>query len=420
MYAIIDCNNFYASCERLFRPDLHNKPVIVLSNNDGCVIARSNEAKALGFVMGEPYFKIKNQCLRHKVQVFSSNYVLYGDLSNRVMQVINSAWTDVSQYSIDEAFLNLESMSPNLHEAFCLSLQLQILKSTGIPTSIGIGSTKTLAKIANYLCKKELKAPVFCIHHQSSWLAKIPVGEVWGVGRKWHKKLRAYGVYTAADLAELNTHDLKNKFNISLMRTAMELNGIACCTFDENQERKSIVSSKSFGEMQTDLTNIAEALSSHVGSAYEKLRQHKLLVKKLGVYITTNRYRQDLDQYNNSLSVRLINPTDDIRLLTKIAKQTLNKIYKPGYHYKKVGVCFDELVGQDYQQYDLFHQPTEKILHKKDEFLALFDQVNNRFGRHTLKLGAQGFDKPWAMNSEMLSPRYTTQWSDLAVIKNRT
>ena len=226
MYALIDCNNFYASCERLFRPDLHDKPIVVLSNNDGCVIARSNEAKACGIAMGAPYFKIQALCKQYKIYVFSSNYVLYGDLSNRVMSIIEEAWTEMDQYSIDEAFLDLRSMPPELHDVFCSDLQKLILKSTGIPTSIGIGPTRTLAKLANHICKKELKIPVFNINQQRAWLSRINIGDVWGVGAQWKKKLNAQNIQTAGDLAALSPSDVKLQFNMPLMHTGLELQGI--------------------------------------------------------------------------------------------------------------------------------------------------------------------------------------------------
>ena len=420
MYALIDCNNFYASCERLFRPDLRDKPIVVLSNNDGCVIARSNEAKALGIAMGAPFFKINALCLYHKVHVFSSNYVLYGDLSDRVMHVIEEAWTDVEQYSIDEAFLDLSAMPMHLHDNFCDTLQKKILQSTGIPTSIGIGKTKTLAKIANHLCKKKLKIPVFNMLNGQDWLAHIDIEDIWGVGRQWSKKLRLCGINTAAELVASNPRDLKNQFNVSLMRTAMELQGIACCEFHDTAPRKSIISSKSFADMSSNLDYLAQAISKHVGRAYEKLRHHDLLVGQLTVFVTTNRFRPDLPQYNNKILFKLIHPSNDIRLITRIAKQCLTRLYQPGYFYKKVGVCFEDLVEKNYQQFDLFHQPDEESLHKKDQFLALFDSINQKFGRHTIKLAAEGVSTPWIKPSERLSPRYTTQWSDLPIVRNNT
>ena len=420
MYALIDCNNFYASCERLFRPDLRNKPIVVLSNNDGCVIARSNEAKALKIAMGAPFFKIKALCLYHKVEVFASNYVLYGDLSDRVMSVIEEAWDEVEQYSIDEAFLDLSNMPIDLHDKFCHALQKKILQSTGIPTSIGIGKTKTLAKIANHLCKKELKIPVFNMLHEEEWLTRIDIGDVWGVGRQWSKKLRQYGINTAAELFASNPQDLNRRFNVSLMRTVMELQGIACCQFHEAAPRQSIISSKSFTDMSSNRDYLAQAISGHVACAYEKLRHHHLLVGQLTVSIMSNRFRPDLPQYNNKISFKLIHPSNDIRLLTRIAKKCLQKIYKPDYFYKKVGICFDDLMEQNHQQFDLFHQPNEASLHKKDQLLAIFDDINQKFGRHTIKLGAEGITKPWIKPSERLSPRYTTQWSDLPIVQNKT
>ncbi len=420
MHALIDCNNFYASCERLFRPDLRDQPIVVLSNNDGCVIARSDEAKTLGIGMGAPYFQIKALCNEHKVHIFSSNYVLYGDLSNRVMQIIEDAWPHLEQYSIDEAFLDLTSMPSTLQNDFCKALQKSILKSTGIPTSIGMGQTKTLAKAANHLAKKEFKTPIFDISKQHHWLKNLAIGDVWGIGRQWNKKLRAKGVHTAADLANMNMAVLKKQFNVALMRTAMELNGTPCSNGHDNTSVTSIISSRSFGEMQTEFTFLAQAISMHAAIAYEKLRQNHLLVKHITVFAYSNRFRPDLPQYNGKIFFNLVHPTDDLRLLTKISKQCLKKIYQPGYFYKKVGLCFNELVDPRHQQFDLFNQPSAASLQHKDQLMALLDQINHRFGRHTLKLAAEGFHSSWQMRSDRLSPRYTTQWSDLPKVTNKT
>ena len=420
MFALIDCNNFYASCERLFRPDLRFTPIVVLSNNDGCVIARSNEAKALNIKMGEPYFKIKTLCQQHQIQVFSSNYALYGDMSYRVMRVIEAYWPVVEIYSIDEAFLDLTTLPTHLHNAFCAALQAWVLKLTGIPTSIGIGPTKTLAKMANHICKKELAIPVFNMTHQRDWLNKIAIGEVWGVGRQWSKKLKALHIHTAYDLAKMDLSLLKIKFNTMLMRTAMELQGTPCCGFQDDSPRQSIVSSRSFGDMQSEFNPVAQAVSSHVARAYEKLRHQKLQVGRLTVFIRTNPFRRDLSQYDNKIQFKLIHPTDDIRLITRIAKRCLQKIYKPGFYYKKVGVCFEDLSSNDYQQLDLFSQPTGMSLQKKDDLMRVFDGINEKFGRHTIKLAAEGFDKSWSMRADMQSPHYTTQWSDIPTIRNKT
>jgi len=419
MYALIDCNNFYVSCERLFRPDLRTTPVIVLSNNDGAVISRSNEAKALGMKMGEPYFKAKAFCKQHKIQVFSSNYTLYRDLSQRVMAVIEQSWDEVDIYSVDEAFLDLKSMPVHLHTSFCADLQKYILKCTGIPTSIGIGPSKTLAKIANHICKKELKIPIFNISEQRQWLKKIAVGDIWGVGRQLHKRLVQQGIYTAHDLAGINLHILRTQYNVVLMRTAMELQGVSCANVVDAAPKQSILSSRSFGEMQSQYASLAQAISSHCSNACEKLRAQRSLVKSMYVFVKTNRFREDLGQYNQSIAISLVNPTDDLRLITHYAKQCLKKIYKPQFQYKKVGVCLDELVSRDHRQLDMFQQ-ADQSLEKTEEFMTVFAAINRRYGRNTIKLAAEGYSKNWAMKSDLKSPAYTTQWAELAVVKNYT
>ncbi len=417
MYALIDCNNFYASCERLFRPDLRDKPIVVLSNNDGCVIARSNESKALGIAMGEPFFKIKALCKQHQVHAFSSNYTLYGDLSHRVMTTIEEAWPHCEVYSIDEAFLDLSTMPVNQHDAFCVALQKKILKETGIPTSVGIGQTKTLAKIANHCCKKIFKTPVFNVSAQQEFILKqIAVGDVWGIGRQWSKKLINRGIHTAFDLASTNAHLLKKQFNVVMMRTAMELQGISCGGLEEAQPKQSIMSSKSFGEMQTQYSSVAQSLSSHCARAVEKLRQQQLVAQRMYVFVHTNRFREDLAQHFQSIEVNFINPTDDLRIITKFAKKCLRRIFKPGYYYKKAGVCLEDLIPKDPSQLDMFHQPSDEALEKTEQLMSLFDKINHKFGRSTIRLAAEGYSKPWAMRSELKSPAYTTRWSDLPVV----
>ncbi|MCL9685725.1 Y-family DNA polymerase [Legionella maioricensis] len=417
MYALIDCNNFYASCERLFRPDLRDKPIVVLSNNDGCVIARSNESKALGIAMGEPFFKIKALCKQHKVFVFSSNYTLYGDLSHRVMTTIEEAWPHCEIYSIDEAFLDLSTMPVNQHDAFCIALQKKILKETGIPTSVGIGQTKTLAKIANHCCKKIFKTPVFNVSSQREAILKqIPVGDVWGVGRQWSKKLMNRGIQTAFDLASVNVHQLKKQFNVVMMRTAMELQGIPCGGLEEAQPKQSIMSSKSFGQMQTQYSSVAQSLSSHCARAVEKLRQQHLVAQRMYVFVHTNRFREDLAQHFQSIEVGFINPTDDLRIITKFAKKCLRRIFRPGYHYKKAGVCLEDLIPKDPRQLDMFHQPSDESLEKTEQLMFIFDKINQKFGRSTIRLAAEGYSKPWAMRAELKSPAYTTRWADLPIV----
>lgn len=414
MFALIDCNNFYASCERLFRPDLRTVPIIVLSNNDGCVIARSNEAKTLGIAMGIPYFKIKGFCKENHVAVFSSNYTLYGDLSYRVMCTIENSWEDVEIYSIDEAFLDLAAMPEANRTIFCQNLQRRILKDTGIPTSIGLGRTKTLAKIANHLAKKVLKTPVVSMDNTTTHLENIAIGDVWGVGRQWAKKLACHGLHTADALAKANPRFIKEAFNVVLMRTALELRGIPCGNLGESTKKQSIVSSKSFGSLQTDYQYLAEAISCHCRRAYEKMRQQELITTHIAVFVQSNRFRQDLPQYNNTLTFKLIHATDDLSYLTRVAKFCLNKIYKKGIHYQKVGVLMSPLIDKNHQQLDFFNQPSDERIAKKQQILSVFDAINQKFGRHSLSLAAEGCKKPWSMKQDMKSPNYTTQWSELA------
>ena len=416
MFALIDCNNFYASCERLFRPDLRLQPIVVLSNNDGCVIARSNEAKALGIAMGVPYFNVKSLCNQHHVHVFSSNYTFYGDMSYRVMCIIEDSWPDVEVYSIDEAFLDLSSMPLTSHDAFCHDLQQRVLKETGIPTSIGIGQTKTLAKIANHMAKKLLKIPVVNIHSKDEWLSKIDVAEVWGVGRKWQKKLMQKNIFTAADLATSNPKWIKDTFNVVLMKTAMELRGIPCAGLVETEKKQSIVSSKSFGSLQTDYEVLAEAISSHCTRVYEKMRQQQLITQHLSIFVQSNRFRLDLPQYNNAIDFKLVRATDDLRHLICVAKFCLKKIYKAGIHYQKVGVLLTHLSDKNFRQMDLFNQPSDDTLSKAEDLMSVFDAINQKFGRHALYLAAEGCGKLWSMKRQMKSPNYTTQWSDLPVV----
>lgn len=418
MFALIDCNNFYASCERLFRPDLREVPIVVLSNNDGCCIARSNEAKALGISMGEPYFKIKDLCKRHGVKAFSSNYTLYGHISRRVMCTIEDNWPHLELYSIDEAFLDLSSLPVDCHDSFCQQLQRKILKHTGIPTSIGIGPTKTLAKVANHLCKKIFKIPVFNItSNREQLLKEISVGDVWGVGRKWENKLISRGIHTAYDLAMTNTHLLKKNFNVVLMRTAMELQGIACGGLEEIEPKQSIMSSKSFGQMQTQFSSIAESVSSHCARAVEKMRNQQLVAQRMFVFVHTNRFREDLAQHFQSIEFKLINPTDDLRLITNIAKRCLQRIFKTGYYYKKAEVCLEDLIPKNPRQLDIFHQPSDEHLYHTEQLMSVFEQINQKYGRSTIRLAAEGYSKPWAMRAELKSPAYTTRWSEVPQVR---
>ncbi|HAT3877868.1 TPA: Y-family DNA polymerase [Legionella pneumophila] len=416
MFALIDCNNFYASCERLFRPDLRTTPIIVLSNNDGCVVARSNEAKALGIKMGVPYFEVKGLCKQHNVQVFSSNYTLYGDLSHRVMTVIEANWPDTEIYSIDEAFLNLKTLSEDKIDTFCTYLQKTILKHTGIPVSIGIGRTKTLAKVANHVAKKKLKIAVFNVTNQEEhWLSHLEVDDIWGVGRQWYKKLIGFGVTNALELSKLNPRFVKDRFNVVLQRTVLELRGKPCLELEEIAPKQSIMSSCSFGGLQSDFGFIQEAISHHCGTAWAKMRRQGLITQHLSVFVRSNPFREDLAQYSNSIGFRLVNPTDDVRYLTAAAKLCLKKIYRKGIQYHKCGVLLADLIDKQYRQMDLFHQPSDEKIIETEKVMKLICGINQKYGSRTMRLAAEGFRKSWSMKRQLKSPHYTTRWSELPI-----
>lgn len=411
MYAIIDCNNFYASCERLFRPELRHQPIVVLSNNDGCVIARSNEAKAFGIAMGIPYFKIQSLCQSQHVQVFSSNYALYGNLSDRVMRTIEAYWPHTEIYSIDEAFLDLKTLPYADIDHFAATLHQQVLKHIGIPTSIGLGKTKTLAKLANHVCKKILHIPVVNIMERLDWLQLIPVEEVWGVGRALTPALMKQGINTALDLSRANLQH----FSLPLRRTILELNGVEAISLAESYvPPKSIVASRSFSTSQTTLDALNEALSNHCKTAYEKLRRHHLHTQHLQVFLRTNPFQQEGVQYANASHCTLPIPTDDLSLLTRIAKLRLNTIFRPGLAYKKIGICLTDFHHPQQQQFELFHPPAAQT-EKTQRWLQVLDDINQKYGRHTLKLAASGC-APADLLKKHCSPAYTTKWTDLPLV----
>ncbi|MCR9192162.1 MAG: Y-family DNA polymerase [Gammaproteobacteria bacterium] len=415
MFALIDCNNFYASCERVFRPDLQGKPIVILSNNDGCVIARSDEAKALNIKMAEPFFKIKGKCLYHKIEVFSSNYTLYGDLSARVMSVIQDAWEQTEIYSIDEAFLDISTLPVSQRAQFCHDLQKKILKSTGIPTSIGVGHSKTLAKAANFIAKKKLKTPVFILKNDSIWLKELKIDDVWGVGQKWARALRNQGIQSAYDLAKSDASLIGRKHNIMLSRTILELQGTACIALGVLENRKSILSSRSFGKSQCTQQALKEAVSYHCKVAWTKLREQGLKAKHLNVFIRTNPFQKEVIPYESSHDIALGLPTDDIRVITKHAHDCLDKIYKEGLEYKKCGVLLSDFSGKDEQQFDLFEEGGGSAF-ESERVMDVMDSINHKYGKHMIHLAAEGVDKQWSMRATLKTNAYTTKWSDLAIV----
>jgi len=416
IFALIDCNNFYASCERVFNPELEGKPVVVLSNNDGCIIARSNEAKALGIKMGEPYFRCKPLIERHLVRVFSSNYALYGDMSQRVMEILSHLEPEVEIYSIDEAFFRL----PQANEESLLengrNIRATVKKLVGIPVSIGYGPTKTLAKVANRIAKKHPEhGGVFVLPDEGldALLATIEVGDVWGIGRRQTQKLFACGISTALDLKNGNDTWLRKHLTVTGLRTAMELRGISCLPLEESPPpRKSVTSSRSFGQPVTDLAWLREALSSYIAIAAQKLRVEDLKTGCVQVYLTTNRFREGEPQYANSKTITLPIHTSSTLDLIHYADEVLRQLYRPGYAYKKVGVVLMDLVSAGHVQAHLFLIPPKG----QEALMGAMDQINRRWGRDTLHSAAAGFLRPWKNKQERRSPSYTTSWQELPVV----
>ena len=413
VFGLIDCNSFYASCERVFRPDLAKVPVVVLSNNDGCVIARSYDAKP--FVkMGEPYFQIKDKLRRHGIVAFSSNYALYGDMSQRVMSVIESMVPAVEVYSIDESFADLRGV-PN-PENLGREIRTQVLRCTGIPVGVGIARTKTLAKLANHTAKR-LQAQTggvvdICDTFKRDWvLRNTDVSEVWGVGRRMKAHLDAMGIKTAMDLAKANPWTLRKKFSVVIEKTARELAGTSCLELDEpDPPKQEICCSRAFGQRMTELPAIKEAVATYMMRASEKLRAQHSLCKKIRVSIRTGMFNPTEAQYANGVVVDLPYPTDDVRLLTRTATEAVERVFRPGYRYSKAEVMLLNLCQPGEYTDDLFasNQPTAST-----KVMSVLDEINNRWGRGTLRVASVPTNPEWAMQRSLMSQSYTTKLDQL-------
>lgn len=417
MFALVDCNNFYISCERVFNPKLRNVPVLILSNNDGCIIARSNEVRDLGIKMGQPYFEVKNICKINQVRVLSSNYALYGDMSRRVMSILKQSCALVEIYSIDEAFVSLNIFDETSIQDFALDLYKKILRYTGIPVSIGVGNTKTQAKLANYIAKREINNCYFNLTNNLYWYKLLKVSEVWGIGRNLFEQLSKIGVNTVYDLSILDPFIMRKKFNVMIMRTILELNGQTCLPLGESTQKKSIISSRSFENNQTEFAPVFEALACFCGRASEKLREQKLVAGRVSVFLRTNMYQKNLIQRSASKEIKLIMPTNDVRVITHWAKKCLMEIFKAGYNYKKVGVCLDDLSDVNAMQMDLFLQENFEKRQSSTRLMEVLDNINKKYGIGTLKTAAEGLQKRFAGGKEYCSPAYTTSWLDLPKVK---
>ncbi len=416
-YALIDCNNFYVSCERLFAPRLAGRPVVVLSNNDGCVIARSEEAKALGVAMGEPYFRCRNLLRRHGVQVFSSNYTLYGDLSRRVMDLLRELEPEVEVYSIDEAFVRLPAAAPAELAEQGRRLRELIRRWVGIPVSVGIAATKTLAKVANRLAKQEPDhGGVFVLASASvdAVLAGVGVGEIWGIGRRRADLLRTHGLRTALDLKRGDDAWLRRRLTVTGLRTAMELRGVSCLTLAEAPAaRHSVASSRSFGRLVSDRGELGEALISYLSLAAEKLRRQGLVAASLHVYLTTDRFQATTPQYSGGRTVILARPTGATPELIPPARRCLEALFRPGYGYRKIGVVLAGLSPAGMRQGELFASSGPAAA---EALMEACDRVNQRWGRDTIRSGGAGLVRPWRNRREYLSAAATTNWAEIPVV----
>lgn len=418
LYGLADCNNFYASCERVFRPKLRGRPVIVLSNNDGCVIARSNEAKKLGIQMAQPYFECEKIVKKHGVAVFSSNFALYGDFSSRVMNILENFTTELEIYSVDEAFMDLTNMptAPGIHAQ---TIRNTVRQWTGIPVSIGIGPTKTLAKLANKIAKKNSRHEgVFNITdhpHMDEILRAMDVGEVWGIGYRFRKFLHQYGITNVLELRNRNDEWIKKNLSVSGLRTVLELRGISKIKMEEPPEaQKSILTSRSFRKAITELRPLKEAVAMFASRATEKLREQGCVASYIQVFISTG-YHQTGAMYRDSSGRELPFPTSSTPDFISAAHESLEKIFKWGYGYKKAGVILTGIVPKRHQQLDLF-TPLEEYRHKED-LMKRMDDLNWRWGSDTIHYGASGLSQEWRFRQEKRSPNYTTQWSDILTVK---
>ncbi len=416
MIALADCNNFYASCERVFRPDLENKPVLVLSNNDGCVIARSNEAKALGIKMGTPAFKVKDFIVKNNVHVFSTNFTLYGDISNRVMSIYTGECNAVEIYSIDEAFMDMSGIA-NLEEK-AISVRNKVKTWTGIPVSIGLGKTKTLAKIANHIAKKYKKNGVFLLDGDTLTkraLKFFPVEDIWGIGRQLSRFLHQRNIITAWQLACCDDKWIRKHLTISGLRLVKELRGEICHPIGiVTPPKKNICTSRSFGKEVSDIVNLKESISCFAANCARKLRDQNTVCKKVSVFIKTNSFNPNTKQYQGYQVLEFPTSTSDTIEISNLALRGLKNIYRGGCVYKKAGVIVHDIGLMSQMQLNMFDRVDRE---KRSNLMKSYDTINSIMGRDTVRLTVQGFDRKWKMRQERLSPCYTTRMTELLEVK---
>ena len=412
--ALVDCNSFYVSCERLFNPKIQKKAVVVLSNNDGCVISRSREAKDLGIKMGEPYFKVKDLVKKNKVEVYSSNYALYGDISRRVMKVLKTFSPKVEIYSIDEAFIDLSFIDEKGVEDYGREIRSRVLKWTGIPTSVGIASTKTLSKVANHIAKKEKAGVIYLNTNIDERLKKFPIEDVWGVGKQLSKFYHKNNISNAYDLKNVSNTWVKKGTNVLGAKTAMELRGIPCIDLQIDQEkRKNCCVSRSFGRKVKDLNELEESVITHCLNAAEKIRADDQIAKTITVFIRTSPFDKNRRYYSNSKTIDLAIPTSNSIELIKNAVKALTDIYKYGYAYQKAGIILSGLKDANQNDQNLL---TPLLENKSKKLMKAIDYTNTKYGRYAISIAQAGLSKGWKMRREHSSKIDTASFDSLPKI----
>lgn len=424
IFALVDCNNFYVSCERVFNPKLKNLPVIVLSNNDGCVIARSNEVKILGIKIGQPVFKCSELVKKHDIQIYSSNYTLYSDMSKRIMEILSSFTSDIEIYSIDEAFLKLNYVYNKNYLSEGKKIKKCVERCTGIPVSIGIAPTKQLTKIANKIAKKN---PVFngVLDITSlpeniidSYLEQIDIIDIWGISKQYTKRLKKQGIRNAKNLKYADSKWIKKVLNVMGERIVLELKGISCYNLDDSPKpKKEICTSRSFGYPVTKYIDMGEAVASYTASVAEKLRRQCSYANIMIVYIKTNRFKLHESQYSNSAYLKLIEPTSSTIDLTKYALYGLKKIFKSGYRYKKAGVIVSGLQPNNQIQLNMLYPYNHKQKIHENNLMKAIDTLNTKWGKASVHLSAEGIKKKWEMRRNKLSKNFTTKLEEILEVK---
>ena len=422
LFGLADCNNFYCSCERVFHPDLRDRPVVVLSNNDGCVIARSEESKSLGIKMGEPFFQIKELLDKNNVAVFSSNYNLYGDMSKRVMSLLSTYTPHIDVYSVDEAFLDLSGMgNTESLTRYCKGMVRAITKGTGIPISLGIAPTKTLAKMASKFAKKYRGYEGVCVidtdEKREKALKLFSVGDVWGIGRKHLSKLEYHGVHTAWDFIQKSESWVRKEMTITGVRTWKELKGQSCISIEELPHKKSICTSRSFADQGlSQLGEVEEAVANFAAQCSRKLREQHVVCQSMTVFAHTSRFRMDIPQDYIYQTINFEVPTNDLQELVSAAVTQIRKEWKGDgeYHYKKSGVIVWNICRDDAIQGNLFDSINRG---KQMDLAKAIDEINRKNGHNTIRVAVQGFGNKWHLKNEYISKQYTTNINDIIVVK---